>query len=139
VATISYLEYSNRDIKYAKDMFSLENYDPCGRFCQQSAEKRLKYYIETHGTTDDIMILQTHSLAKLYTRVCEIAGVPFNKTVRGDMYQLTTYYFDTNYPAEDNIELTKEMAEEALEVAAKINAWVDNLFAQSLCGSAHGA
>ena len=127
MATISYLEYSNRDMKYARDMFSLGNYDPCGRFCQQSAEKRLKHYIENNGATDDIMLLHTHALAKLYARACEIAGMPLDKAVRGDMYQLTTYYFDTNYPAEDNIELTKAMAEEALEITAKINAWVDSL------------
>ena len=127
MASISYLEYSNRDMKYAKDMFSLENYDPCGRFCQQSIEKRLKYYIELHGTTDDLLILHTHSLAKLYFRVCELAGYEIDKIIRGDLHQLTTYYFDTNYPCEENVELTRSMAEEALDVAGEVNDWVDSL------------
>ena len=127
MASISYLEYSNRDMKYAKDMFSLENYDPCGRFCQQSIEKRLKYYIEQNGTTDDLRLLHTHTLAKLYYRVCQLAGFEVDKIIRGDLHQLTTYYFDTNYPCEDNIELTKDMAEEALDVAVKVNNWVDSL------------
>jgi len=127
MASISYLEYSNRDMKYARDMFSLENYDPCGRFCQQSIEKRLKYYIEQHGTTDDLRLLHTHTLAKLYFRVCQLAGLEIDKLIRGDLHQLTTYYFDTNYPCEDNVELTKEMAEEALDVAVKVNGWVDSL------------
>ena len=127
MASISYLEYSNRDMKYAKDMFSLENYDPCGRFCQQSIEKRLKYYIEQKGTTDDLRLLHTHTLARLYYRVCQLAGLEIDKIMRGDLYQLTTYYFDTNYPCEENVELTQEMAEEALDIAVKVNNWVDSL------------
>jgi HEPN domain-containing protein len=127
VAVISYLEYSNRDMKYAADMLKLENYDPCGRFCQQSVEKRLKHFIEKNGNTNDLTILHSHNLAKLYTRVCEISGVKTDRAVRGDLYQLTTYYYDTNYPSEDNIELTNEMAEEAVKIAGYVNDWVDSL------------
>ena len=127
MAVISYLEYSNRDMKYAKDMFSLENYDPCGRFCQQSIEKRMKHYIQLNGTSDDLVWLNTHSLAKLYARMCELTGQKVNKGIRGELHQLTTYYYDTNYPSEENIELTKEMAKEALDVTAKVNGWVDSL------------
>ena len=130
MAVISYLEYSNRDMKYARDMFSLKNYDPCGRFCQQSVEKRLKYFIEKHGTTDDLRILHIHALARLYYRVCELAGCEIDKIIRGELYQLTTYYFDTNYPCEDNIELTEEMAKEALEITEKVNSWVDSLLSR---------
>ena len=125
MATISYLEYSNRDMKYARDMFSLGNFDPCGRFCQQSAEKRLKHYIETFGTTADMNLLHSHSLAKLYVRFCELSGIAIDRGLRGDMHQLTTYYFDTNYPAEVNIELDGDMAEEALDIAETINNLVD--------------
>ena len=127
MASISYLEYSNRDMKYARDMFSLENYDPCGRFCQQSVEKRLKHYIQQHGTIDDLPILHIHSLSKLYYRVCEIVGCNVDKATRGDLHQLTTYYFDTNYPCEMNVELTEDMAREALDIAVKVNDWVDSL------------
>jgi len=127
MAIISYLEYSNRDKKYALDMFDCENYDPCGRFCQQSVEKRLKYFIEQHGSADDIPLLHIHSLSKLYYRVCEVAGCQIDRATRGDLHQLTTYYFDTNYPSEMNIELTMEMAKEALEIMENVNAWVDGL------------
>jgi len=138
VAAISYLEYSNRDMKYAKDMFSLENYDPCGRFCQQSVEKRLKHYIEMRGITDDIPILRIHSLARLYTRVCALSKSNEDRATRGDLHQLTSYYFDTNYPSEASIELTRELAGEALEIAETANKWVDSLLdsestSSSLC------
>ena len=126
MATISYLEYSNRDMKYARDMFSLANYDPCGRFCQQAVEKRMKYFIEHNGTVDDLSLLHTHALVKLYTRICEIKNIPVDATQRGNLYQLTAYYFDTNYPAEDgNIELTKAMAEEAITIMQDACDWVD--------------
>jgi len=114
-------------MKYAKDMLLLNNYDPCGRFCQQSVEKRLKHFIELNGTSEDVYILHTHSLAKLYVRVCALVGAEVNKNIRGDLYQLTTYYFDTNYPCEENVELTQGMAKEALEIATDINKWVDSL------------
>jgi len=114
-------------MKYAKDMYMLKNFDPCGRFCQQAVEKRLKYYIEHNGTTEDLRILHIHSLAKLYARVCELSGTEVDKAIRGDLHQLTTYYFDTNYPCEENIELTDEMAKEALEIAERVNSLVDSL------------
>jgi HEPN domain-containing protein len=130
MAVISYLEYSDRDMKYARDMYTFQNYDPCGRFCQQSVEKRLKYFIERYGTTNDLRILHIHSLPKLYYRVCELIKSEIDKVLRGDLYQLTTYYFDTNYPSEENIELTEEMAREALDIAANVNKWVDTLLAE---------
>ena len=128
MAKISYLEYSNRDFKYANDMFKCENYDPCGRLCQQTVEKRLKHYIEHNGNGRDKLILLTHNLGVLYERVCELASVAVDNAVVGQLSRLTRYYFDTNYPKEEgNIELTKEMAVEALEVALRTNDWVDQL------------
>lgn len=127
MATISYLEYSNRDLKYAKDMLTLKNYDPCGRFCQQSVEKRFKSFIEIHGDSSDLGLFSLHSLSKLYNRVCQLAGVVPDRVVRGDLTELTSYYFDTNYPQSHNIELTKELAEEAVQIAISVNDWLDSL------------
>ena len=127
MATISYLEYSNRDYKYALGMFGLDYYDPCGRFCQQSVEKRLKHYIELKGSVEDINFFHTHNLGRIYAKVCELAGVKQDPVYRGWLSQLTDYYFDTNYPAELNIELTKDMAREALDIARQVNDWVDSI------------
>ena len=127
MAVISFYEYSVRDMKYAYDMLKLGNYDPCGRFCQQSVEKRFKHFIEKHGTSDDFKLMHTHNLVKLYLKVCVFSKSVIDRAVRGDLYQLTAYYFDTNYPSEDNIELTEEMAEEAVKIAEYVNSWVDSL------------
>jgi HEPN domain-containing protein len=127
VAIVSYLEYSNRDLKYAHDMLKLKNYDPCGRFCQQSVEKRFKHFIEINGTTDDIPLLHTHNLVKLYNRVCAITQTQPDRATRGDLYQLTIYYFDTNYPSQENVELSREMAEEAVDIAMRVNNWIDSI------------
>ena len=128
---ISYLEYSVRDFEYAKGNLSIGFYDPCGRFCQQSIEKRLKYYIEMHGTTDDLIILITHNLGKLYDRVCIISKTDQDLAIRGALSKLTDYYFDTNYPKDLNIELTQEMAQEAIEITETINNWIDELLGAS--------
>ena len=128
MATISYLEYSNRDFRYAEGNLSLGFYDPCGRFCQQTVEKRLKYFIEQNGSSEDQAILYIHNLIKLYDRVCEISGVGKDASIRASLGKLTVYYFDANYPQKGgNIELSEEMAEEALEIARTVNAWVDRL------------
>ena len=124
---ISYLEFSNRDRKYAHDMFKLENYDPCARFCQQSVEKRFRHYVELAGSPEDIMFLSTHNLRRLYEKVCQIAGAAVTRERQGEMAILTDYYFDTNYPQDINVELTKEMAEEAIDIMENVNAWVDAL------------
>jgi len=108
-------------------MFSLGYYDPCGRFCQQSVEKRLKHFIELHGTSDELNFLHTHNLGRLYVKVCEIARTDVNPIFRGWLAQLTDYYFDTNYPKEINIELTEGMAKEAIDIARQVNNWVDEM------------
>ena len=127
MASITYLEYSNSDIKYARDMFDCGNWDPCGRYCQQSVEKRMKHYIEKNGDRGDIALLGAHALVPLYRRVCEIAGAHVDKTVRGDLYELSSYYFDTNYPKKINIELDRDMACEAIRIMDDMNKWIDGL------------
>ena len=128
MGTISYLEYSNRDIRYAKEMFRAKCFDPCGRFCQQAVEKRFKHYIETYGNYSDKFILSSHNLGKLYARVCELAKISMDKIFRGDLATLTDYYFDTNYPQEHgNIELTEEMAIDAIHTMETLCGWLDKL------------
>ena len=124
---ISYLEYSNRDMKYAHGMFELGFYDPCGRHCQQSVEKRMKHYIELKGTPEDLYFLGTHNLRRLYEKVCLIADVKINQIFKSQLSDLTDYYFDTNYPKDFNIELAEEDARVAIDSAATINDWIDSL------------
>ena len=124
---ISYLEFSNRDMEYAVGNYKMGFYNPCGRFCHQSIEKRMKYYIELYGNPQDLFFLSTHNLKRLYEKVCEIEGVTLDKVFKSNVSDLTDYYFDTNYPKDFNIELTKDMAKEAIEVTENINAWIDTL------------
>ena len=123
----SYLEFSDADFRYAIAVFELGFYDPCGRFCQQSVEKRLKHFIEYKGYPEDVYLFSIHDLKKLYKQVCKLANVEPDKITISDLTDLVDYYFKTNYPKKDNIELTKEMAEEAIETMKKMNGWVDEL------------
>lgn len=125
---ITYLEYSNRDLKAAEVMLEAGLHDHAGRLSQQVVEKRFKHYIELRGDLSDMRIFATHNLGKLYRRICQLADVPLEKEVKGDLAELTDYYFDTNYPQEHgNIELTEEMAESAVVVAKEMAVWVDEL------------
>jgi HEPN domain-containing protein len=127
VARISYLEFSKDDFKYAQGNFKLGFYNPAGRFCQQSIEKRLKHYIELYGNEQDNLILMSHKLSILYARVCHLSHNEPNPATTKQLNLLTDYYFDLNYPAEHNYQLTKKMAQEALEIAEEVNRWVDGL------------
>ena len=128
MAKINYYEYSKRDEKYAKDMYSLGNYDPCGRFCQQSVEKRMKHYLEIYGEVEDMYMFSSHNLGRLYDRICVLSKNKADRAVRGDLSRLTDYYFDTNYPNEQgNIELDEEMAQDAIGVMVSVNGWIDGL------------
>lgn len=127
MAQITYLELSKRDYKFAKDMMQHNNYNPCGRFCQQSVEKRLKHYIEQNGDGQDIGLLGTHNLRKIYERVCKLANISVDRAMRTALVELTSYYYDTNYPGESYIELTKEDATFALQLCEEVNGWIDEL------------
>ena len=66
---ISFLEFSNRDMEYALGNYNMRYYNPCGRFCQQSVEKRMKHFIELRGGSQDFYFLSTHNLKRLYENV----------------------------------------------------------------------
>jgi len=128
---ISYLEYSDRDIKAAKIMLEACLYDYAGRLSQQAIEKRFKHFIEQQGSPSDKRIFGTHNLRKLYKRVCELSNIPEDKTLNGDLASLTDYYYDTNYPQEHgNIELTHDAALEAVRIAEDMIFLVDGLLSQ---------
>ncbi|GHV14747.1 hypothetical protein FACS1894219_11110 [Clostridia bacterium] len=127
MAQVTYLEYSGRDYQYAADILKMGHYNPCGRFCQQSVEKRYKAYIEVAGSIEDMRVMTSHNLTLLYRRICQLLNIPIDLETMGELALLSSYYFDTNYPKEENIELTKDEAEQALEIAEKLNNWTDTL------------
>ena len=105
----TYKDIAEEDFKSAKGLIDLEMWNPAGQHLQQACEKQLKGYLEENNKLD-IVLSRTHNLRKL---VREIGGyeTDFYKTAA----LVENYYFDTKYPGEDYIELTKQDIETAIE------------------------
>ena len=117
----SYLYLSKKDAVRAYNMFNLEDYSACGRFCEQSVEKSLKAFIEIKGSVSDIGLMSIHKPRRLYERCCELGLAEADTGLALVMAKLADYYYDTNYPGDSYFELTKEEAEEALTAMDRVN------------------
>jgi len=93
-------------------MMRAKLYNHAARFCQQYIEKLLKECIHIHCVTDeDIFLLRSHRLSKLATRCKEHTGIKFSAQEILYFRELTDYYFDTNYPGANYLEIDQEEAE----------------------------
>lgn len=108
----TYLDIALRDLHSAKIMLDAGVYNNAVRFCQQYVEKLFKEKIHTAGTGDaDQFLLHTHKVTKLASRCEVLLKVKFSKDEIILFNELTNYYFDTNYPGSDYVEIDKETAE----------------------------
>jgi len=111
---LTYKYIGDRDLCDAKILLEAGSASTTGRLVQQAVEKNLKQFIEDNGDTNDLPILSTHNTVKLYNRVVELGGLPYNADDRKMMALLREYYYDINYPGADCRELTREEAAEAV-------------------------
>ncbi|MCL2225375.1 MAG: HEPN domain-containing protein [Defluviitaleaceae bacterium] len=108
----TYLDIALRDLHSAKIMLDAGVYNNAVRFCQQYVEKLFKEKIHTAGSSDsDQFLLHTHRITKLAARCEVLAGIKFSKDETILFGELTNYYFDTNYPGGDYVEVDKQTAE----------------------------
>jgi len=119
----SYKELALYDMRAAKANYEYELWNKVGRECQQACEKYLKHYLEqTHRLPETLQ--RTHNLKKL------IRAIPdYDNDLYKELSIVGGYYFDTNYPGDDFIELDREMADEAVEIAERLIAYVEGLLA----------
>ena len=105
----NYKEIAEEDFKGAKGLAELEMFNLAGQHLQQACEKQLKNWLEENHRLD-IILARTHNLRKLLR---EVGGYEedFYKTAA----MVENYYFDTKYPGDDYIELTREDIEAAIE------------------------
>jgi len=107
----TYHEIALRDIKSAKIMLEAGIYNNAVRFCQQYVEKIFKHRIESSGYEDsDFGLMHTHRVQKLARRCEQLTGIAFTKDELLLFSALTDYYFDTNYPSDEYVEIDKETA-----------------------------
>ena len=105
----TYKEIAEDDFIGAKKLAEFEMWNLAGQHLQQACEKQFKSYLEENNKLN-IDLSRTHNLRKLLR---EIGGYEddFYKTAA----LIENYYFDTKYPGEDYIELTKQDIGSAIE------------------------
>jgi len=117
----SYLYIAEKDAVRARRMFEAGDFSACGRFCEQSAEKSLKAFIEQKGASADKPLMASHKPKRLYERCCGLGLEELDKQLALQLAVFSEYYYDTNYPGASYFELTQEEAEEALEIMERVN------------------
>jgi HEPN domain-containing protein len=120
MAKRSYLELAASDMAAAKVLLEGGFYDHCGRMCQQAVEKYMKHVIEFSGMRSDRNLMHTHKIHLLYDRIASILNVTVDKTTKDNMVMLTDYYFETNYPSDEQITLNQDEAEAAMKIAGDL-------------------
>ena len=104
----SYINIARKDLIAAKEMLRADMYNHAVRLCQQYVEKVFKECIHQKGKNEnDMLLLHMHRLPRLAERCSEITNIKFTKLEIAFFRELTDYYFDTNYPGENYIEVSK--------------------------------
>ena len=117
----SYKELALYDLKKIEAGYAYELWNAVGRDSQQACEKYLKHYLqENHLLTKELS--RTHNLVKLMKTIPN-----YDRKVCRQLASIYGYYFDTNYPGDDFVELSKEDAEEARKIALNLFAYIDGL------------
>jgi len=117
----SYLALAKRDLFNAQELFGVTTtgYNVVARLSQQAVEKAMKHSIEEQGNEKYFPLLSTHNTARLYDAIVTLGIIEENRADKKEMLLLKNYYYDTNYPGENYIEIDRETAEEALAFAGE--------------------
>ena len=104
----TYKELAEDDFKGAKAMVEFELWNLAGQHLQQACEKRLKSWLEENNKLDAVLA-RTHNLRKLLREIGNYKE-DFYKTAA----LVENFYFDTKYPGDDYLDLTKQDIEAAI-------------------------
>jgi len=117
----SYKDLALYDMKSLIICHEHEMWNKVGRESQQVCEKYIKHYLQkNHLLSDDLA--RTHNLRKL------IRSIPSHTPeLYKQMSTLSGYYYETNYPGEDYMELDEQLANEAFEITKALMKYIDGL------------
>ena len=110
----TYQSIANRDADDAHFMLNANKFNEAVRFCEQSVEKHLKHIINKHAGADE-RLLGTRNVPAIAKRVEAILNTSFTKIDHMWFRTLKSWYYDTNYPGDDYIEISREEASDTLE------------------------
>ncbi len=78
---------------------------------KQAVEKALKNVIEMKGSSEDhLKLLTTHNVQRLYHVAMELSGAPIDRSMSRLCSALRNYYYDTNYPGENYVDIDEREA-----------------------------
>jgi len=107
----SYADIALEDLQASRELLKVRMYNHATRLCQQYVEKMFKDVIFRLGKDErDMLSLSSHNIYKLSKRVATLLETEFSKDDIGLFRTLTDCYFDTNYPGENYIRISKEEA-----------------------------
>ena len=116
----SYREIAEADFNGAKALAEFEMWNLAGQHLQQACEKRLKGWLEDNNKLD-IVLSRTHNLRKLLREIGD-----YEENLYKTAALVENYYFDTKYPGDDYIELTKQDIDEAIEFYSELISFLES-------------
>lgn len=125
MSTKSYYEIAINDYRFLDTIRNGNFYNKIGIECQQIAEKFLKYLYVTYVdvSEQEERFIKTHSVHKIAIQLNKHLDTSFDYS---SLAILTDYYFDTRYPGDEYIDLTDDMANNALQLIDDLKITVDN-------------
>lgn len=120
----SYYEIALNDYRFLATIRDGDFYNKIGIECQQIAEKFLKYLYVTYidVSEQEERFIKTHSVYKIAIQLNKHLDTSF---AYSSLAILTDYYYDTRYPGDEYIDLTSDMASNALQLIDNLKAAVD--------------
>lgn len=121
----SYYEIALNDYRFLETIRDGDFYNKIGIECQQIAEKFLKYLYVTYidVSEQEERFIKTHSVHKIAIQLNRHMDTKFDYS---SLAVLTDYYFDTRYPGDEYIDLTSDMANNALQLIDDLKETVDD-------------
>lgn len=107
----TYHDIALSDLHTAGQMMDVAKYNYAVRLFEQYAEKVMKHCIFLSGEDNDRSLLHSHRVPKLARRCETLLGITFSDKEMLLFNDLANFYFDTNYPGDDYVDITQDEAE----------------------------
>lgn len=113
----NYYSIACNDLRCMQFMMDGEFYNQISVCAQQVAEKMLKSVVEVTMPLDDNTekIMRSHNLKLIYDKIHE--QIPNFILDRHGLASLKDYYFDTKYPGDNFVNVTREECNDNLRIA----------------------
>lgn len=124
----NYYDVAYHDLLYLEEDFHKTYYNPMVTQIQQVAEEMLKSVLELIRV-DVNHLLHSHNLRQIYTAINEF--VPDFSLNESDLSYLKDFYFESRYPGDNFIEVSREQCAKCLRIMYTVVAEVNKFRQQN--------